>query len=139
MERYLYAGQCLDACPEAFYHTKERSCEPCADHCKLCTSSTHCLKCNSSYYVSDGVCAKLECGEGKQGHRVIYELLCYTASRIIFKNIVNDLLATLLFFFLSQGKWRIQITTTAWPVRRAAGSVSCVSHSSVAILKFSQN
>lgn len=65
VERYLYKGQCLDACPEAFYHTKERSCEPCSDHCWLCTSSTHCLKCNSSYYVSDGACTKLECGEGK--------------------------------------------------------------------------
>ncbi|XP_044031068.1 proprotein convertase subtilisin/kexin type 5 [Siniperca chuatsi] len=65
MERYLYKGQCLDACPEAFYHTKERSCEPCSDSCQLCTSPTHCLKCNSSYYVSDGVCAKLECGEGE--------------------------------------------------------------------------
>ncbi|KAM7368833.1 hypothetical protein PAMP_013140 [Pampus punctatissimus] len=65
MERYLYEGQCLDACPEAFYHTKERSCKPCSDHCKLCTSSAHCLKCNSSYYVSGGACAKLECGEGE--------------------------------------------------------------------------
>lgn len=66
LERYLHKGQCLDACPEAFYHSKERSCERCSDHCRLCTSPTHCLKCNSSYYVSDGVCAKLECGEGKQ-------------------------------------------------------------------------
>lgn len=74
IERYLYKGQCLDACPEAFYHTKERSCEPCSDHCRLCTSPTHCLRCNSSYYVSDGVCAKLECGEGKQGQSIIYEL-----------------------------------------------------------------
>ncbi|XP_067430805.1 proprotein convertase subtilisin/kexin type 5 [Thunnus thynnus] len=65
MERYLFEGQCLDTCPEAFYHTKERSCEPCSDNCKLCTSSAHCLKCNSSYYISDGVCAKLECGEGE--------------------------------------------------------------------------
>uniref|UniRef100_A0A4W6C5K8 Proprotein convertase subtilisin/kexin type 5a n=1 Tax=Lates calcarifer TaxID=8187 RepID=A0A4W6C5K8_LATCA len=65
MERYLYKGQCVDACPEAYYHTKERTCEACSDHCRLCTSSTHCLKCNSSYYVSDGACAKLECGEGE--------------------------------------------------------------------------
>uniref|UniRef100_A0A8D3A665 SPC3 n=1 Tax=Scophthalmus maximus TaxID=52904 RepID=A0A8D3A665_SCOMX len=65
MERYLFKGRCLDACPEAFYHTKERSCEPCSDHCRLCTSPSHCLKCNSSYYVSDGACVKLECGEGE--------------------------------------------------------------------------
>uniref|UniRef100_A0A3Q3MRR5 Proprotein convertase subtilisin/kexin type 5a n=1 Tax=Mastacembelus armatus TaxID=205130 RepID=A0A3Q3MRR5_9TELE len=65
MERYLYKGQCLDACPKSFYHTKERSCELCSDHCQLCTGPTHCLKCNSSYYISDGVCVKLECGEGE--------------------------------------------------------------------------
>uniref|UniRef100_A0A3Q1CSD4 Proprotein convertase subtilisin/kexin type 5a n=1 Tax=Amphiprion ocellaris TaxID=80972 RepID=A0A3Q1CSD4_AMPOC len=65
VERYLYKGLCLDACPETFYHTKDRSCEPCSDHCQLCTSPSHCLQCNSSYYVSDGGCVKLECGEGE--------------------------------------------------------------------------
>lgn len=75
MERYLYEGQCVAACPEAFYHTKERSCERCSAHCRLCTSPAHCLKCNSSYYVSDGSCAKLECGEGKQGQHDLYHLL----------------------------------------------------------------
>ncbi|XP_054613481.1 proprotein convertase subtilisin/kexin type 5 isoform X1 [Dunckerocampus dactyliophorus] len=65
MERYLHGDRCVDTCPEAFYHTKERSCEPCSDNCRLCTSSVHCLKCNSSYYVSEGACAKLECGEGE--------------------------------------------------------------------------
>ncbi|KAM6976267.1 proprotein convertase subtilisin/kexin type 5 [Tautogolabrus adspersus] len=65
LERYLYKGLCVDACPEAFYHTKMKSCEPCSDHCRLCTSLNRCLKCNTSYYVSDGVCAKLECGEGE--------------------------------------------------------------------------
>lgn len=65
MERYLYEGQCVAACPEAFYHTQERSCERCSDHCRLCTSAMHCLKCNSSYYVSEGSCLKLDCGEGQ--------------------------------------------------------------------------
>uniref|UniRef100_A0A668VWI4 SPC3 n=1 Tax=Oreochromis aureus TaxID=47969 RepID=A0A668VWI4_OREAU len=65
VERYLYKGVCLDACPEAFYHTKQRTCEPCVAHCRLCTGPNHCLKCNSSYYVSDGRCVKLECGEGE--------------------------------------------------------------------------
>uniref|UniRef100_A0A673CDE4 Proprotein convertase subtilisin/kexin type 5a n=1 Tax=Sphaeramia orbicularis TaxID=375764 RepID=A0A673CDE4_9TELE len=64
MERYMYEGQCVDTCPSAFYHTKE-SCEPCSDHCRLCSSSTRCLKCNSSYYLSDGACTRLECGEGE--------------------------------------------------------------------------
>lgn len=77
VERYLYQGQCLDACPEAFYHTKEKSCERCSDHCRLCTGPTYCLKCNSSYYISDGGCAKLECGEGKQGHtELLFSFLC---------------------------------------------------------------
>ncbi|KAG7499791.1 proprotein convertase subtilisin/kexin type 5-like [Solea senegalensis] len=65
IERYLHKGQCLDVCPETFYHTKDRRCESCSDHCRLCTSPNRCLKCNSSYYVSDGACVKLECGEGE--------------------------------------------------------------------------
>uniref|UniRef100_H3C0R6 SPC3 n=1 Tax=Tetraodon nigroviridis TaxID=99883 RepID=H3C0R6_TETNG len=65
VERYLHRGQCVDACPEAFYHTAERSCERCSDHCRLCTSAGRCLRCNPSYSLSDGLCAKLECGEGE--------------------------------------------------------------------------
>ncbi|KAM9793224.1 proprotein convertase subtilisin/kexin type 5 [Syngnathus typhle] len=65
MERYLHHGRCVDACPGAFYHTEEKSCEACSHRCTLCTSSAHCLRCNSSYYVSDGACVKLECGEGE--------------------------------------------------------------------------
>ncbi|XP_037547912.1 proprotein convertase subtilisin/kexin type 5 [Nematolebias whitei] len=65
MERYLHKGMCLDTCPEAFYHTTESTCEPCSENCHVCTSHNHCLKCNSSYYVSDGVCVKQECGEGE--------------------------------------------------------------------------
>lgn len=67
VERYLHRGQCVDACPEAFYHTAERSCERCSDHCRLCTSAGRCLRCNPSYSLSDGLCAKLECGEGNPG------------------------------------------------------------------------
>ncbi|XP_056146386.1 proprotein convertase subtilisin/kexin type 5-like [Lampris incognitus] len=65
VERYLYKDQCVDTCPEVFYHTEEKSCAPCSQHCTLCTSLTHCLTCNSSYHLSDGLCAKLECGEGE--------------------------------------------------------------------------
>ncbi|KAM6902082.1 proprotein convertase subtilisin/kexin type 5 [Xenentodon cancila] len=65
LERYLHRGLCLDACPEAFYHTNHRTCEPCSQHCQLCTSPNYCLKCNSSFYVSNGACVKLECGEGE--------------------------------------------------------------------------
>uniref|UniRef100_A0A8C6KVW4 Proprotein convertase subtilisin/kexin type 5a n=1 Tax=Nothobranchius furzeri TaxID=105023 RepID=A0A8C6KVW4_NOTFU len=65
MERYLHRALCVDACPEAFYHTSEMTCQPCSENCHLCTGPDHCLKCTSSYYVSDGVCVKLECGEGE--------------------------------------------------------------------------
>ncbi|KAM4634072.1 proprotein convertase subtilisin/kexin type 5 [Polymixia lowei] len=65
VERYLHEGQCVDACPEAFYHTKEKSCESCSDHCTVCTGPARCLNCNPSYYLFDGACAKLECGEGE--------------------------------------------------------------------------
>uniref|UniRef100_A0A8C8D0K2 P/Homo B domain-containing protein n=1 Tax=Oncorhynchus tshawytscha TaxID=74940 RepID=A0A8C8D0K2_ONCTS len=64
MDRYLYKGGCVDACPEGHYHTQEKSCEACPDNCNLCSSATHCLRCNSSYYTTDGVCTRLECGEG---------------------------------------------------------------------------
>ncbi|KAK1884381.1 Proprotein convertase subtilisin/kexin type 5 [Dissostichus eleginoides] len=64
VQRYLYGGVCVDACPEAFFHS-EISCESCSTHCLLCSSSTRCLHCDSSYYVSDGACSKPECGEGE--------------------------------------------------------------------------
>ncbi|KAM8872819.1 proprotein convertase subtilisin/kexin type 5 [Synchiropus picturatus] len=65
MERYLLDGQCLDSCPEAFFHTQDGRCQRCPDHCRLCSSSRRCLKCQSSYYLFDGVCLQLECGEGE--------------------------------------------------------------------------
>ncbi|KAL6096710.1 pcsk5 [Pungitius sinensis] len=65
VQRYLYEGLCLDACPEAFYHTEERSCESCSPRCRFCVSATRCLECDASSYLSDGVCAELQCGEGE--------------------------------------------------------------------------
>uniref|UniRef100_A0AAV2IUA6 EGF-like domain-containing protein n=1 Tax=Knipowitschia caucasica TaxID=637954 RepID=A0AAV2IUA6_KNICA len=65
LDRYLFRGACVDVCPDFFFHTREKSCEPCPAHCSVCSSSSHCLRCNSSYYVSDGLCNKLECGEGE--------------------------------------------------------------------------
>ncbi|XP_061658032.1 LOW QUALITY PROTEIN: proprotein convertase subtilisin/kexin type 5-like [Syngnathoides biaculeatus] len=64
-ERYLHKGGCVDACPEAFYRTPERTCEACPHPCTLCTSAAHCLRCNASHYLSDGACVKLECDEGE--------------------------------------------------------------------------
>ncbi|KAK7896490.1 hypothetical protein WMY93_021815 [Mugilogobius chulae] len=65
MDRYLFMGQCIDVCPESYYHTKEKSCMPCSDHCLLCSSPAHCLTCHPSYYLSEGLCYKQECGEGE--------------------------------------------------------------------------
>uniref|UniRef100_A0A673ZZV9 Proprotein convertase subtilisin/kexin type 5-like n=1 Tax=Salmo trutta TaxID=8032 RepID=A0A673ZZV9_SALTR len=76
MDRYLYKGGCVDACPEGHYHTQEKSCEACPDNCKLCSSATHCLRCNSSYYTTDGVCTRLECGEGdRYSQNVVFCLM----------------------------------------------------------------
>uniref|UniRef100_A0A3P8ZHH6 P/Homo B domain-containing protein n=1 Tax=Esox lucius TaxID=8010 RepID=A0A3P8ZHH6_ESOLU len=65
MDRYLYKESCVHTCPEAYFHTQEKSCEACPDNCQLCTSASHCLRCNSSHYTSNGVCIRLECGEGE--------------------------------------------------------------------------
>ncbi|XP_068190180.1 proprotein convertase subtilisin/kexin type 5 [Antennarius striatus] len=65
VERYLHDGRCVNACPEAFYHTAESSCGRCPAPCRVCTGPSRCLRCDPSYFVSDGVCVKLECGEGE--------------------------------------------------------------------------
>ncbi len=64
VDRYLYRGECVEVCPQAHFHTVLKACEPCPSHCKLCSSDTHCIRCEDSFYLNDGVCNKLECGEG---------------------------------------------------------------------------
>lgn len=112
----------MDACPEAFYHAAQRSCERCSDHCRLCSGAGRCLRCDPSYYVSDGACAKLECGEGNPGSN-------RWRRREAFPPLLT--FAFLSYGFAPQERWRTPTMMTAWPVRRAAGSASCVSHSSV--------
>lgn len=106
MERYLHKGLCVDACPETFYHAEQNTCEPCTDHCQRCTGPDSCLKCNSSHYVSDGRCVKLECGEGKQGRSVVAGPLSHPRFGI------NSLDLCLSSLFL-QMSWKIQIMTIA--------------------------
>ncbi|XP_066514007.1 proprotein convertase subtilisin/kexin type 5 [Hoplias malabaricus] len=65
VDRYLHSGECVTACPEAHFHTALKTCEPCPDHCRLCSSASHCIKCNNSYYLNLGTCTPLECGEGE--------------------------------------------------------------------------
>lgn len=64
VDRYFYRGECVEVCPQAHFHTVLKACEPCPSHCKLCSSATHCIRCEDSFYINDGVCNKLECGEG---------------------------------------------------------------------------
>lgn len=64
IDRYLYGGECVDACPPAYFHTSLKACELCPSHCKVCSSASHCIKCEDSFYLNDGVCNALECGEG---------------------------------------------------------------------------
>ncbi|XP_072564200.1 proprotein convertase subtilisin/kexin type 5b isoform X2 [Paramormyrops kingsleyae] len=63
MERYLFRSQCREVCPTAYYHSQSRTCEPCAQNCDLCTTPNRCLKCASHYYLEEGSCTKLTCGE----------------------------------------------------------------------------
>ncbi|TRY60694.1 hypothetical protein DNTS_017087, partial [Danionella cerebrum] len=62
-DRYLYHSECVDSCPQAHFHSSLKECEPCAPHCTLCSSETHCISCEDSFYLNNGVCHKLECGE----------------------------------------------------------------------------
>lgn len=57
--------------------------------------------------------------------------LCWPPLSDCFSHRIFDPLPNLVPFF-SQGRWRIQITTAAWPARRAAASVSCVSQAAAA-------
>uniref|UniRef100_A0A8C1E302 Proprotein convertase subtilisin/kexin type 5a n=1 Tax=Cyprinus carpio carpio TaxID=630221 RepID=A0A8C1E302_CYPCA len=65
MDRYLFRGECVEVCPQAHFHTALKACEPCPSHCKLFSSATHCIRCEDSFYPNDGICNKLECGEGE--------------------------------------------------------------------------
>ncbi|XP_030623096.1 proprotein convertase subtilisin/kexin type 5 [Chanos chanos] len=64
-DRYLFEGECVSACPEAYSHTTLKTCEPCPENCQVCSSPTNCLKCTSSFYLNHGTCEPLECGEGE--------------------------------------------------------------------------
>lgn len=64
-DRYLFQGQCVDSCPEAHFHTQQKTCEACPEQCQLCSSASRCLKCSPPYYLNHGVCTRLECGEGQ--------------------------------------------------------------------------
>lgn len=125
VDRYLYNGECVDACPQAHFHTALKACEPCPSHCKLCSSATHCIKCEDSFFLNDGLCNKLECGEGMAyctillEHKKKYWALCPSCSfwfvlfifRIFLllllehKKAIFSTMSKLPFFYTMEIKW----------------------------------
>ncbi|KAM3849768.1 proprotein convertase subtilisin/kexin type 5-like, partial [Diretmus argenteus] len=65
VDRYLFRGQCRDACPEGFFHSWRRECEPCPANCTICTVADRCLHCSPAHNLRDGRCVPLECGVGE--------------------------------------------------------------------------
>ncbi|CAJ1068427.1 proprotein convertase subtilisin/kexin type 5b isoform X1 [Xyrichtys novacula] len=63
--RYLYQGQCRDACPAGFFHSWRKRCEPCSAECVVCSGENHCLQCNPGHKVKNNQCVPLECSPGK--------------------------------------------------------------------------
>ncbi|XP_061789194.1 proprotein convertase subtilisin/kexin type 5b isoform X2 [Nerophis lumbriciformis] len=63
--RYLFRGQCRDVCPEAFFHSTRKRCEPCAADCVACTSPSRCLRCSPGHKLREGKCVPLECSTGE--------------------------------------------------------------------------
>lgn len=64
VERFLHHGECRDNCPPGHYHLKH-TCVPCPSHCEVCLNSSHCKRCFRGYYLTQNVCQKHNCREGK--------------------------------------------------------------------------
>ncbi|XP_078141236.1 proprotein convertase subtilisin/kexin type 5b isoform X1 [Centroberyx gerrardi] len=65
VDRYQYQGQCRDVCPEGFFHSWRRRCEPCPADCTVCTAADRCLHCGPGHNLRDERCVPLECGAGE--------------------------------------------------------------------------
>ncbi|KAM9360686.1 proprotein convertase subtilisin/kexin type 5-like [Symphorus nematophorus] len=63
--RYLFHHQCRDVCPEGFFHSARRRCEPCAAECIICTAEEHCLHCSPGHKLRNAHCVPLECSAGE--------------------------------------------------------------------------
>ncbi|KAA8592193.1 hypothetical protein FQN60_017648 [Etheostoma spectabile] len=63
--RYLFQSQCRDVCPEGFFHSSRRLCEPCPADCIICSSADHCLHCSPGHKLRNGQCVALECSSGE--------------------------------------------------------------------------
>ncbi|XP_030000063.1 proprotein convertase subtilisin/kexin type 5-like [Sphaeramia orbicularis] len=65
VSRYLFEGQCREACPEGFFHSAWKRCEPCPADCLVCTAVFHCLRCSAGHMLRKGQCVPLECSTGE--------------------------------------------------------------------------
>ncbi|XP_076586661.1 proprotein convertase subtilisin/kexin type 5-like, partial [Chaetodon auriga] len=63
--RYLFHGQCRDVCPEGFFHSARKQCEPCPADCLICTAADHCLHCSPGHRLRNNQCVPLECTAGE--------------------------------------------------------------------------
>ncbi|CAB1456489.1 unnamed protein product [Pleuronectes platessa] len=63
--RYFFQGQCRDVCPEGFFHSVWKECEPCPEDCLICTAVNHCLHCSPGHKPRNGLCVPLECSAGE--------------------------------------------------------------------------
>lgn len=72
--RYLFQGQCRDVCPEGFFHSKRKLCEPCSENCAICVAADRCLHCGPGHKLRNGQCIPLECstGERKQKRKTLF-------------------------------------------------------------------
>uniref|UniRef100_A0A8C6Q3I3 Proprotein convertase subtilisin/kexin type 5b n=1 Tax=Nothobranchius furzeri TaxID=105023 RepID=A0A8C6Q3I3_NOTFU len=67
VSRYLYQTQCREVCPEGFFHSERKQCEPCPNECVMCAAADHCLRCAAAHKLRNGHCFPLECSEGEDG------------------------------------------------------------------------
>ncbi|KAM9823350.1 proprotein convertase subtilisin/kexin type 5-like [Syngnathus typhle] len=65
VSRYLFEKKCRDVCPEGFFHSERKRCEPCASDCLVCTSASRCLGCSPGHKLKQGQCFPLECSTGE--------------------------------------------------------------------------
>lgn len=63
--RYLFNSECRDVCPERFYHSPTRRCEPCPAECVICTSAVQCFHCSPGYMLRNSQCVPLKCSAGE--------------------------------------------------------------------------
>ncbi|XP_053558467.1 proprotein convertase subtilisin/kexin type 5 isoform X2 [Bombina bombina] len=62
--RFLYKGECREACPQGHY-AAESTCMQCPDNCELCNKDSTCVRCLERYYLNNGICQELQCAEGE--------------------------------------------------------------------------